>query len=435
MIINASQRANAGELARHLLNVLDNDHVEVHSINGFMADNLADALNESATLSKHTQCKKHLFSVSFNPPLNEDVKTKDFADAIARCAQKLGLEQQPHAIVFHEKHGRRHAHAVFCRINLESMKAIHLPFFKNKMAELSKELYLEHNWALPQGHLDKSLRNPVNFSLQEFQQAKRMDVDPKLIKQALQSCWKRSNDRESFEKTIEKHGYYLAQGDRRGFVAVNHDGKVLSLTRWLGVKNKDLKKKLGAYQTLPDIDTAKAKMNKSMVNRVKSFQRDIRQRYKAQKAPLLAAKQQMIAGHRLARDMLKDKLGKRQTYEMRMRQARFSHGLKRVWSRVTGQYRRIERRNEIETFECHQRDQLETDNLILSQLDEQKDIQSSLDKLYAAVQKELANVKEAVFSNQPIDQANIQVSPAQPIAPKPKPSNKPQQQPDFNLGM
>ena len=65
--------------------------------------------------------------------------------------QKLGLEDQPRAIVFHEKDGRRHCHAVWSRIDAQEMKAINLPFFKNRLMEISRELYLEHGWDMPHG--------------------------------------------------------------------------------------------------------------------------------------------------------------------------------------------------------------------------------------------------------------------------------------------
>jgi hypothetical protein len=40
MIFSASQRAGAMELAAHLLNGDENDHVTLHEIRGFLADTL-----------------------------------------------------------------------------------------------------------------------------------------------------------------------------------------------------------------------------------------------------------------------------------------------------------------------------------------------------------------------------------------------------------
>ena len=64
MIIKASQRANASNLSRHLLNAQDNEHVELHDLRGFMSDDLHGALKEAEAISKGTRCRQFLFSVS-----------------------------------------------------------------------------------------------------------------------------------------------------------------------------------------------------------------------------------------------------------------------------------------------------------------------------------------------------------------------------------
>jgi hypothetical protein len=41
---------------------------------------------------------------------------------------------------------------VWSRIDPEQMKALNLPYFKNRLSELPQDLYLEHGWELPEGH-------------------------------------------------------------------------------------------------------------------------------------------------------------------------------------------------------------------------------------------------------------------------------------------
>ncbi len=243
MILKASQRGNAGELAKHLLNEQENEHIEVHAVNGFMVDDLSAALQEVHAVSLGTKCQQPLFSVSLSPPKGESASIHDFEEAIVQIAEKTGLENQPHIIVFHEKHGRRHCHVVFSRINSETMTAINLPFYKNKLMEVSKELYLKHGWKLPQGHIDRKLRNPLNFTREQWQQAKRLNEDPKQIKQTLKECWSISDSKKAFSGVLEQQGYYLAKGDRRGFVAIDWRGEVYSLSRWINIKNKALKER------------------------------------------------------------------------------------------------------------------------------------------------------------------------------------------------
>ena len=87
-----------------------------------------------------------------------------------------------------KKEGRRHAHVVFSRIDGETMTAIHLPHTKRKLVALTRELYIEHGWKLPDGLVNKRLRNPRNFSLAEWQQAKRIGKDPRSDKSRLTGC-------------------------------------------------------------------------------------------------------------------------------------------------------------------------------------------------------------------------------------------------------
>ena len=149
MILKASQRANAANLSRHLLNAKDNEHIELHDLRGFMADDLDGALKEAECIAKGTRCQQFLFSLSLSPPQDQDVSIETFETAIAMIEQKLGLEDQPRAIVFHEKDGRRHAHAVWSRIDSERMRAINLNHYKIKLRDVSRQLYIEHGWAMP----------------------------------------------------------------------------------------------------------------------------------------------------------------------------------------------------------------------------------------------------------------------------------------------
>ena len=258
MILNANIRGNAKELARHLLNTRDNDHIELHEVSGFVADDLRGALLEAEAVSMGTHCIKHLFSLSLSPPDYADVPVETFEKAIQRIEAELGLKGQPRAIVFHEKEGRRHAHAVWSRIDADEMKAIKIDFYKRRLTGISKELFLENGWPLPDGLRDHRRRNPLKFSLHEWQQAKRTGLDPKETKALLRECWNASDSRASFEAALQDKGFWLAAGDKRSFVAVDWRGEVYSLSRATGVKKNELSARLGAMGELLSVEETKA---------------------------------------------------------------------------------------------------------------------------------------------------------------------------------
>ena len=133
MILKGSQRAGAKQLANHLLNDRDNDHVTTLELRGFVASDLHGALSESHAISKATKCKQFMSSLSLNPPKHLTAAETDFLAAADKAEKSLGLEGQPRAIVIHEKEGRRHAHVVWSRIDSEKLTAVNLPFYKERL--------------------------------------------------------------------------------------------------------------------------------------------------------------------------------------------------------------------------------------------------------------------------------------------------------------
>ena len=265
MILKGSQRGGAFNLAQHLLNDRENDHVTVHSVEGFVAPDLTGALMEIYAVSRATKCRQYMFSLSLSPPKDATVTLQDFENAVNQAAEKLGLHGQPRVILFHEKQARLHCHAVFSRIDVDAMKAINLPFYKERLNALARELYLSHGWDLPKGLADRSLSNPLNFGLAEWQEAQRAKRDPREIKAVFKQCWAQSDDAASFGAALkERGGFWLARGDRRGFVAIDYRGDIYSLSRWLDVKPRELKARLGEPDQHPSVETTKANIGATL---------------------------------------------------------------------------------------------------------------------------------------------------------------------------
>jgi hypothetical protein len=91
MIVKGSQRGGAKQLGLHLLKTEENEHVEIHEISGFVADDVMGAMKEAHALAQRTKCRQHLFSVSLNPPPSESVRVEVFEDACAKIEKQLGL--------------------------------------------------------------------------------------------------------------------------------------------------------------------------------------------------------------------------------------------------------------------------------------------------------------------------------------------------------
>ncbi|MFN9612405.1 MAG: relaxase/mobilization nuclease domain-containing protein, partial [Hyphomonadaceae bacterium] len=292
MIIKASNRGGAISLGQHLLKA-ENEHVELHEVRGFIAHDVMGAFKEAQAMASGTQCKKFLFSVSLNPPQSESVRVEVFERVADAIEERLGLTGQPRVIIFHEKEGRRHAHAVWSRIDTETLTARKLDFFKTKLNALSRELFLENGWAMPKGFENPKLRDPTNFTLKEWQQAKRVGLDPRELKSAVQDCWKRSDGATAFANALEERGLYLARGDRRGHVVLTLDCEPFALSRLIDGKTKDVNARLVDPNQLRSVDETKALIGEKIAPRLSSYIAEAKRMANNAMKPLVAQKQQL----------------------------------------------------------------------------------------------------------------------------------------------
>lgn len=437
MILKGSQRGGAKQLGRHLLNRADNEHVEVHEVRGFMADDLLGALQEAEAVSRGTRCKQPLFSVSLNPPETESVRVDVFEGALAAIEERNGLTGQPRVVVFHEKEGRRHCHAVWSRIDAETMTARNLPFFKTRLREVSKQLYLENGWQMPRGFIDSAARDPRNFSLAEWQQAKRTGHNARDLKAMIQECWAVSDNRASFAKALEERGLYLAKGDRRAHVALTYDGEVVSVPRMIGKKAKEVAARLGNTETLASVDQTRQRIASTLLPRLHAYRQEARAAATKELEPLNAQRRTMQAQHAEERRKVDEGQKARVEAEQRERAERTRKGLMGLWDRLTGTHAKIQKQNEMEAYFSLQRDREQRHALIAAQLRDRQGLQQEIrhtrarhaEQLrqlhkdaanYRLMQKgEAPKLKEAFDRTQPVKPVPVAERMAESPAPQP----------------
>jgi len=398
MILVGNQRGGAHDLALHLMKD-ENDHVNVHEMRGFVSDDLEGALQEAYAISRATKCKQFLFSLSLNPPPNVEVSTQEFESAIERVETDLGLNGQPRAIVFHEKEGadgkvRRHAHAVWSRIDAEEMKAKQLSYSHMKLQEVARDLYLEHGWKMPEGLSKSGHADPRNFTHAQWQQARRQDKDPRELKTAMRDAWAISDSKVAFTHALQERGLYLARGDRRGFVAIDSKGEVYSLPKWAGVKTKDVRARLGEESALPSVSDTKAAIAKDMTSLMDRFEGELDQKAQAQKAALEKEKQELLTKQHQQRAQQKQLLEARQQAEAVQRQERFRTGVKAAWDHIRGEHKRIQKRNELEAYQALKRDQTAKDELIFSHIEQRNTLNARLAQDALQVQQERQEIAQ-----------------------------------------
>jgi hypothetical protein len=387
MILKGSQRAGGTALAVHLLRTDENDHVQVHQVRGFVRDNILDAFKEAYAISRGTRCKQFLFSLSLSPPPDERVAVEVFEKAIDKIEARLSLTGQPRAIVFHEKDGRRHAHCVWSRINAKTMRAVPVSHFKLKLVELSRELYLEHGWKMPRGFVKTDESNPLNFTLKEWQQAKRVERDPKRVKQIFQDCWAISDSLVAFQSALEARGYYVARGDRRGLVAVDWQGEVYSVSRWCGVRAKQVGDRFGDLSRLQSVEEVKGERAQRAAEMEKTMDSQVVVQVRQAQDKLKEKRDALVAMQRLEREDLEQRLARRWQFEEVARATRFRKGIKGIWDWLIGRRSKTAAQNEHEVTFARQRDAAERQRLVDAQLKVRRELQRQIRNVKSRGQK------------------------------------------------
>ena len=183
--------------------------------------------------------------------------------------EELGLQDQERAIVLHGgTDGRKHMHIVWARTDLDAMKMISdsRNYEAHERASLRMELEFGQEF-VPGKHSKRDREQQPEFPRAEsdqadHQQAERTGMSFAERKAQLAAIRKPCDDAPAFKNALEEAGYILAKGDTRGFVLVDGDGEVFSLSKHLtgDIKGKAYKDFMAPIDeaTLPTVEQAKA---------------------------------------------------------------------------------------------------------------------------------------------------------------------------------
>ncbi|MEP1421063.1 MAG: hypothetical protein ABJK59_04765 [Erythrobacter sp.] len=190
------------------------------------------------------------------------------------------------------------------------------------------------------------------------------------------SRWAISDSRSAFEHALKERGYYLARGDKRGFVAVDMHYEVYSVPKQVDVRTKQIKERLGDPKELLALDEARDAMAQDIGQNLGRLYNEQAKAAQANKERFERDKTRLVEQQRAERARLMTELRQRQVLEQAQRQEQFRRGLLGLWDRITGEHRRIKEQNQIATLAAQQRDQRERDKLTFEQLEQCRSLQS-----------------------------------------------------------
>jgi hypothetical protein len=236
MIGKGNTHNNGAKLAAYMTMSKEGERAELWQLRGFEATNIKDAFRDVQIMSKATKCEKPFFHLQLRNREGETLTREQWEYAADRIEGMLGLSGQPRAIVFHtyEHNNDEHMHVAWSRIDEDRLTAKPLPFFKDRLKTICREL--EQHFALEPvpNHRKDEIKYAPNRSEQE--QARRLGFDVHEIRATIRACFDQSDCGLSFRAALEHEGFGLAKGERRDYVVVDHVGGI----HVLGKRNLDM---------------------------------------------------------------------------------------------------------------------------------------------------------------------------------------------------
>ncbi len=266
MVIKGGARAEANKLAAHLLRVDMNERVDVRELLGVCSPDLTAALLEMEAIASAARSRRPFYHASINTAPNELMTDAQKARAIDRLEQELGLTGQPRVVVEHVKAGREHLHVAWSRIDGETLCAIPDSHNYRRHEIVARELEREFEHARVQGahHERDGVERPARCpSHAETRQAERSGLTPAEAKEQLRELWRSADNGQAFAAALDNAGWALAQGDRRGYVALDPAGEVHAVNKGVtGLTAAQVRERLADLdlEQLPAVDQAREQL-------------------------------------------------------------------------------------------------------------------------------------------------------------------------------
>lgn len=239
---------------------------------GRRPEDLRKELIDLQALTDLTRGKTGFLHVSIDPRVTDQMKAEHWNRSVSAIEKEFGLENQPRILVYHEKEGRPHVHALWSTVDIDHNKLITLSHYKRRLQKVRLELEREF------GHEHAPTRSgdrTFEITPKEREMLKETETKPLDIKKLITQIWEQSKGQKEFLKNMKSNGYHVVQGDRSKFAVLTPGGKVMNLVRQLpkGVKTKDVAKILEQDKLLT-VDQVREQIKAEKEQRLNSTARE-----------------------------------------------------------------------------------------------------------------------------------------------------------------
>ncbi len=270
MIIRGNKCRQALRVGKYLLAQGKNDRIELIGIRGTLSSDILCAVAEMNGLATGSRAEKPFFFVSINFAEGEYLSPEQWEHAWAIYEKNQGLEGHQRIIVQHEKEGRVHQHALYNRVNRDTMKAAPMSndYYKNEMT--SRQLEKIFGFAPVKGRLFlKENERPANRSptYNEIIQGKRNGVNVRRWREEIRQILAERENINGIElvAAFEEKGYMVARGKVSYLVMLDPSGTPHNMVKTLNLRigTGEFKTRFGdiAPAGLPTIEQAQEMQN------------------------------------------------------------------------------------------------------------------------------------------------------------------------------
>ena len=262
-----------GGLVRHLKNAAPEES-KVIGIENILGDpnDLSGVFAQMNRVAAGTKSRRPFLHFVTSLPPGEMLTDEQLLDIALEHVRGLGMDPDKHqvAVVRHAEKDHLHIHVVLGLTDLETGK-IHDPgLFAKKLKE--NNYALETRYGLSHNEPKEAKPGSVNkrFGRPHRLQQDRTGVDLLDVRAAVAGAWNGTRTAEEFRNALQEQGLELAQGDKRGYVIVDHTGNIHSAAKCVNdVKTKMLDARLsGIKDSLATVDDARDIAQVRLFNRL-----------------------------------------------------------------------------------------------------------------------------------------------------------------------
>ena len=263
MIIKGGSRSNRTFFAHHLTNTKDNDRVEVVEFRGFAHENVDQAFLDLEAVAHGTDCKNFFYHASLSPREDEQLTPAQWERAVDMLETNLGLQGQARVVFEHEKEGRTHRHAVWSRIDLDTMTARPDSLTYRQHEKTARAIESEMHLQPVASVLVKDRETPrPERRARDWEgfRGSKTGIAPDEVKAEVTGMWRDADSGAAFRASLAERGYLLCKGDRRDFCIIDREGNDHSLARRIdGAKAADIRKSMADIDrdSLPTVKEAR----------------------------------------------------------------------------------------------------------------------------------------------------------------------------------